>query len=135
MRETIVIRTITKEDTVRIDKYFDSAEVACKCGCGIMPTEDAIDALTALRKLYGKPITITSGARCKYHNNKVGGAENSRHYKNKDAFDVIIKGGMKDIPYFSYRAWQCGFRAIVPINAGAGNLHIDMQSDSNYWLY
>ena len=63
----------------QLSKYFTEKELACKCGCGMLPTPQLINQLTYLRELYQKPIIITSGARCSVHNAKVGGAPRSKH--------------------------------------------------------
>ncbi len=60
--------------------FFNRAEFACKCGCGF----DSFDFETYLilvdvRQHFGKPVTITSGCRCDWHNGKVNGAKNSKH--------------------------------------------------------
>jgi len=117
----------------RIDKYFFLEELECSCGCGTMPTDSAIDGLTALRRLYGA-IAVTSGARCKVHNKEVGGADSSRHFINRDAFDVKIKSH-KDIPRFIYLSWICGFRGFGIIDFKNAILHIDMRENSTMWQY
>ncbi len=45
----------------------------------MLPTPELIARLQTLRERYGKPMSITSGARCKKHNKAVGGAANSQH--------------------------------------------------------
>lgn len=53
--------------------------------------------LEAVRKLYNKPINISSGYRCPMLNKAVGGAENSAH-KLGLAVDFVISGiALKDI--------------------------------------
>ncbi|MBQ4133264.1 MAG: DUF882 domain-containing protein [Desulfovibrionaceae bacterium] len=73
-------------------KNFKPYEVACKC-CGELWLDPAgtspsisMDALQELRELWERPIIINSGHRCKKHNRKVGGTENSQHLKI--AFDI-----------------------------------------------
>ena len=68
-------------------KNFTPKEVTCKCGCGLMPTKEAMDAAQDLRDYLGMPLHITSGARCARHNASVGGARNSWHVKRM-AFDI-----------------------------------------------
>ena len=57
--------------------------------------EDNIIALVSaildpLRDKYGKPITITSGYRCKELNRAVGGVSNSQHMTG-EAADITVK--------------------------------------------
>jgi len=66
-------------------KYFTAKEVNCKCGCGKGITTQLAILLDQIREEYGKPITIISGARCKDHNRKVGGARKSAHVQGKAA--------------------------------------------------
>ena len=78
-------------------KYFKKSEFKCQCGgkyCNGYPADISpklIDILEALREYFGKPITITSGLRCKKHNAEVGGVSNSQHQYGKAA-DIYIPG-------------------------------------------
>ncbi len=54
-------------------QHFTDAELACKCGCGMLPPQDFQDRIEALRVAYGKPLRISSGARCPEHNDRVSG--------------------------------------------------------------
>lgn len=76
-------------------EYFKNKELSCRCGCGAMPAQDAIERLYALRIVYGKPISIRSGARCPNHNQAIGGSDNSLHITFPGvcegmAFDVAV---------------------------------------------
>lgn len=59
--------------------YFHPRETQCKCGCGLDIQPVLRAQLNMLRKAYGAPIRVTSGARCKAYNKKVGGVQNSYH--------------------------------------------------------
>lgn len=74
---------------MKIPEFFKDSELCCPDGCGMLPTQGAINKLYALRLTYRKPITITSGARCPSYNKRIGGAESSQHTQGK-AFDMII---------------------------------------------
>jgi len=64
---------------MKIGKYFDDKELACKC-CGAVDVNvELINRLDALREFYGKPLHITSGYRCSKHNAEVGGVNDSAH--------------------------------------------------------
>jgi len=65
----------------KVSKHFSMSEFACKCGCSaqISIAPDLIRLLEHLRVSTGEPILITSGARCKEHNKRIGGAPNSWH--------------------------------------------------------
>ena len=66
-------------------KYFRMTEFECRCWCG-MPAaaKENIEALVEncldpVRALFGKPIKVNSGYRCRKHNAEVGGATRSQH--------------------------------------------------------
>jgi zinc D-Ala-D-Ala carboxypeptidase len=76
---------------VKLSKNFNQKEFACNC-CGIATVDmRLVNALEQLRALLKKPISITSGYRCKKHNAEVGGARSSKHATGQAA-DVVIKG-------------------------------------------
>ena len=83
----------------QLSKNIWRYEVACQCGCGF----DTIDTETIgvvqeccdyfanhldINRVY---LTITSGARCSSHNEKVGGSKNSQHLYAR-AIDFRIRG-------------------------------------------
>ena len=75
---------------------FDSPD---ELGSGCNMSQEILNMLDATRKIYGKPMRITSGFRTKTHNKKVGGVESSSHLKglaadiacseSKNRFDMI----------------------------------------------
>ena len=54
-------------------------------------TGDTKQALIALKRKFGKPLTITSGYRSPAYNKKVGGATNSLHKRGR-AVDIVTAG-------------------------------------------
>ena len=58
--------------------YFEN-ETKCKCGCGYDINPAFLTLINKIREDYGKPITISSGARCKNYNTKIKGAKYSMH--------------------------------------------------------
>ena len=78
--------------------HFKRSEFKCACGgkyCNGYPagttSAKLLNILEKLRSYYGKPITITSGQRCKTQNKLVGGISTSTHMKGKAA-DFYIPG-------------------------------------------
>lgn len=78
--------------------HFAKSEFKCSCGgryCNGYPAGNTsaklLNILEGLRAYYGKPITITSGQRCKTRNRQVGGVSGSAHTKGKAA-DIYIPG-------------------------------------------
>lgn len=74
---------------------FKPEEFRCNCGhCTGYPTFMRAVELKHIQKIrdhYKKPMTITSGLRCAYENNKVGGVANSGHMRGY-AVDFYMAG-------------------------------------------
>ncbi len=111
-------------------KYFKKEEFKCQCGgqyCNGYPAEMSsklIDILEELRVYFGKPITITSGLRCKKHNAEVGGVSNSQHMYGKAA-DIYIPG--IDKAKIKAKAYELGAAYCYYGTANMGNaVHINV---------
>ena len=80
-----------------LSKHFKRSEFACSCGCGF-DTVDVVllEALEAIREHFGKPVSITSSARCDKHNSLVGGAQKSQHKKGRAA-DIVVNDTSPDV--------------------------------------
>lgn len=82
-----------ERDEEKLSKDFNRSEFTCKCGCGYNFINPAlVNMLQAIRDAMGEPVIVTSGCRCKEHNAKVGGVENSYHLKGLAA-DITCKSG------------------------------------------
>lgn len=79
-----------------LSKNFSRREFECQgVGCcgGAAPVDSAlVEALQQLRDQIEKPLTISSGFRCRTHNRRIGGAEGSQHTFGR-AVDVLIPDG------------------------------------------
>lgn len=76
---------------MQLNKYFKRQEFACQCNCGFDTVDTALlDIVTSVRKHFDKPVTVTSGCRCKKHNEACGGATESYHLFGKAA-DIKVK--------------------------------------------
>ncbi|MEG1544869.1 MAG: D-Ala-D-Ala carboxypeptidase family metallohydrolase [Tannerellaceae bacterium] len=66
-----------------LTKDFSRKEFCCKCGrkkCDAASLDmRLVSGLQSLRDLIGTPLYITSAVRCRWHNNKIGGAAKSKH--------------------------------------------------------
>lgn len=122
----------SSSSTVNWDKvkYFKKSEFKCQCGgkyCNGYPAEinpKLIDILEKLRAYFGKPITITSGLRCKQHNAAVGGVSNSMHQYGKAA-DIYISG--VDKAKIKAKAYEYGAKYCYYGTAGMGEaVHINV---------
>nr|WP_243239203.1 D-Ala-D-Ala carboxypeptidase family metallohydrolase [Anaerofustis stercorihominis] len=111
-------------------KYFKKSEFKCQCRgkyCNGYPAEMSsklIDILEKLRAYFGKPITITSGLRCKKHNAEVGCVSNSQHQYGKAA-DIYIAG--VDKAKIKAKAYEYGAKYCYYGTAGMGEaVHINV---------
>lgn len=77
--------------TERLSANFTRAELACKCGCGGIPSAEFIEALQELREAYGKPMPINSGYRCPEYNAKVSSTGRTGPH-TRGAVDVGLSG-------------------------------------------
>ena len=71
--------------------HFTKAEVACKCGCGMLPPQDFMDKAERVRFRFGKPMAVTSAARCQSYNDKVSSTGRTGPH-TKRAIDFGVRG-------------------------------------------
>lgn len=64
---------------MRTPEYFPDAELACRCGCGLLPPAASVVRLYGLRIYLGRSLSLSSGARCVKHNKMCGGRDGSIH--------------------------------------------------------
>lgn len=76
---------------MKISLYFDRSEFTCHCGCGFDTVDTALIKLLDIIRLKFGAVTITSGARCKKYNKKIGGYPSSQHLVGKAA-DIKVLG-------------------------------------------
>jgi len=84
---------------MKLSRWFDKEEFACKCGCDedfeIDP--NLITVLDQVREYVGNPMTITSGYRCKKHNDSLGSTDKSQHRKGTAADVVFAYHGAQQV--------------------------------------
>jgi len=90
---------------------FDASEFDCKCGCGLNNMKPMfLWMLQQARTEARVPFIITSGSRCKKHNEAVGGKDHSEHLTG-EAADVLA-----ETPFIYFRilkaALDVGFKRI-----------------------
>jgi len=117
--------------------HFSEAEFACSCkrpDCDAAPMKpEFLAKLEALRVKWGKPMTPTSGRRCKKHNTDEGGAKYSQHLFGNAADFYLSSPDERD--RFALLAVAVGFTGI---GRGLGKsclVHIDNRRNSVRWTY
>jgi len=73
-------------------EHFTDKELACHCGCGMLPEQSFQDRLEVLRVRYGAPLAVTSGARCPDYNEKVAHTGRTGPHTQGRAVDISISG-------------------------------------------
>lgn len=113
-------------------KFFTIPEMECKCGCGLLPTPEFMVALDALREKLGKPMKVTSGARCAVHNAKVGGSSRSKHL---EGIAVDIAGNSAKQAKILKLAIESG--SFHGIGIAKTFIHLDIRplKDARVWSY
>ena len=103
--------------------YFKPHEFACKCGCGLDGNDmnpEHILRLDRARRLAGVPFVVTSGVRCKKHNNAVGGVPDSEHTRGHGT--DIRATTSRDRFLIMFGLFEAGFKRIG-IDMDRGFIH------------
>jgi len=117
---------------MRLTPHFTRSEMACKCGCGY----DTIDVQTMqilndLRLHFGKPVIITSAARCLEYNRFVGSKDTSFHVIGK-ATDFYVKGvRLQDV--YDYLIKEYPGRLGIGLYKRKGFIHVDSREKEARW--
>lgn len=114
-----------------MSKYFKESELRCNCGCGFRAQPDAIEKADQLREAFGKPLNVTSSARCVEHNKAIDGAPMSKHCEGI-AFDFAISNDEERRNLVALML-QFGWSGI---GVGKGFVHGDLRTGKNVmWGY
>lgn len=73
--------------------HFNASELACHCGCGMLPRIESAERLERLRVRCGFAFKVTSGARCSKHNQEVAETGANGPHTQGAAFDLEVSGG------------------------------------------
>lgn len=88
---------------------------------------DLVARLSKMRELYGYPIRVTSGSRCAYWNEKIGGVPSSMHLKGL-AVDIQAVGVGK------YRLLELALKVgFTGLGIGQTFLHLDLRELAAVW--
>jgi len=72
--------------------HFTNAELACKCGCGMLPQQDFMDKIEKLRVSLGFALPVNSAARCPEYNAKVSSTGLTGPHTTGRAIDLGVRG-------------------------------------------
>jgi zinc D-Ala-D-Ala carboxypeptidase len=112
---------------------FKLSEFACHCGCGDNQIEPYfVDVLQKLRTVYGLPIRVNSGWRCREHDSAIGGKGN--HVTGRAADLYIPRANVREFlsHVFSLGIPGVGVKAHGP-EAGR-MIHLD-DIRARFWTY
>lgn len=111
---------------------FSRSEFACRCGCGY-DTVDAklLEALEALRQHFGSPVSISSGCRCREHNQIVGGSSRSQHLFGRAADIVVRDVGPDEVADYLERT----FTGRLGVGRYTRFTHVDSRGNAARWDY
>jgi len=105
-------------------KYFKDSELACKCGCGMLPKADFMARVEKLREACGFPFIVTSAARCADHNARVSSTGAYGPHTTGRAIDIGVSHGRAY--HLIAEALAHGFTGIgVQQKGGSRFIHLD----------
>lgn len=115
-------------------KNFKREEFACKCGCGEMRISPTVVLVCQMvRDHFKKPVKVTSGCRCKKHNEAVGGVPDSQHSPKGDELTHASDIQVEDVSPMVVSAF---LDARFPNTLGIGTYktftHVDDRMDRAY---
>ena len=112
-------------------KYFDMSDFTCKCGCGEnLITENLLKTLHNFRVFLDSPLNVTSGYRCKKHNDSLpNSSPTSKHLKGKAVDLVPLRMSVDELKEKALIVWNEN-NEILPGGLGlySWGIHIDVGS-------
>lgn len=104
--------------------HFSNAELACKCGCGMLPAQDFMEKIERLRVSVGFALPVSSAARCPEHNARVSSSGRDGPHTTGRAIDLDVFGSKAHLVLST--AVRMGFTGIGVQQKGGGRfLHLD----------
>ena len=113
--------------------YFISDEFKCPCCGKVIVSAFLLHQLNRLRGSFGKALYVNSGYRCKKHNKKVGGKENSAHRRGTAA-DIKCTNSADRYKLIQL-AFLLGFKRI---GVSKDFIHLDVDEELPqvvFWIY
>jgi uncharacterized protein YcbK (DUF882 family) len=116
---------VTPHFTVALDP-----KLACSCGCGMLPELEFMWRIERLRVVFGKPLKVSSGARCPEYNAKVS-ATRSRTGPHTTGRAIDFAVSHADADKLLGLSYQLGFTGRGVNQKGAGRfVHFDDLPDA-----
>lgn len=116
----------------RLSEHFIAKEFSCKCCGRVLVDPELIERLEKARRIYGKPMRVTSGYRCPTHNKAVGGAEHSQHCQGK-AVDIQVTDG--HLRFLMIKALlDAGFKRLGVYRQGWVHVDVGESPDEVCWV-
>ncbi len=112
-----------------MSKHFDYYEFSCKCCQRTVLNYHLQTILELVREHFNAPVTVTSGTRCKVHNEAVGGKKSSKHLSG-EAADITVKGVK---PKLVYEYIDSIFSYSLGIGNYSGFTHVDVREEHARW--
>lgn len=120
-----------------INRYFSYSEFACLCGrCDYASGRD-IDSripeiMLEIRLALMRPVKISSGCRCDFHNTMVGGSRNSQHLPSNGfkACDFIVTNAIE-----RYTAIEIAMKHGASFGINQAFVHIDVRATPMAFTY
>lgn len=127
MARTWSERTRQADQETRYQQFlsWQESDLSCPC-CGLLPHHSLVHSLRALSAVF----QVTSGRRCRKHNDQVGGSPRSRHLDGIAA-DCVLHSSM-DSGAFIREAVKQGFRGIGIYRK---HIHIDLREQERCSLW
>jgi zinc D-Ala-D-Ala carboxypeptidase len=129
-----LMNTYNKGDPNKISEHFSPKDFDCHCTnpkCKItLVDQELLWALEKLWKITGE-FQINSGYRCKEHNLKVGGAQNSYHVLGQAA-DIQSKRGYNGRAMANY---SDGVPGLTGVGIAFSWIHVDTRPNKARWIY
>lgn len=70
--------------------HFSKAELSCRCGCGMLPSQSFMDKIEILRVACGFALPVSSAARCPAHNALVSSTGSTGPHTTGRAIDLSV---------------------------------------------
>jgi len=103
---------------------FSNAELACRCGCGMLPEPDFMQKIQLLRDSVRFSLPVTSAARCPAHNLRVASSGRTGPHTTGRAIDLGVSGPQAHAVLVA--ALRMGFTGIGVAQKASGRfIHLD----------